>query len=170
MAWNATIGVNERYRRLRYVVNGPSLVPSRARIHLSISYTLHVPIYTHNIELPTFSSYQSKDWQRTIENTNDETSPRSQTKLDNSLLYDRSQRNRESSRYWWPPWWLYTVHFWILLPNRFPDKIAFTRKYCTGRNAFWLCSHKKRHRISTHHRESVVPWHFSLAQDSSRSV
>lgn len=61
MAWNATIGVNERYRRLRYVVNGPSLASSRAPIHLSISYTLHVPIYTHNIELPTFSFYQSKD-------------------------------------------------------------------------------------------------------------
>lgn len=120
MAWNATIGVNERYRRLRYVVNGPSLAPSRARIHLSISYTLHVPIYTHNIELPTFTSYQSKDWQRTIENTNDETSLRSQTKLDNSLLYDRSQRNRESSRCWWPPWRLYIPEFYyqIVSPTK----------------------------------------------------
>lgn len=40
--WNATIGVNERYRRLRYVVNGPSPGPvrERGRIHLSISCML----------------------------------------------------------------------------------------------------------------------------------
>lgn len=56
--WNATIGVNERYRRLRYVVNGPSPGPlrERGRIHLSISCML----YAHNIELPTFSPYQSR--------------------------------------------------------------------------------------------------------------
>lgn len=50
---------------------------------------------------------------------------------------------------------LYIPEFYYQIP----DKIAFTRKYCTGRNAFWLCSHK-RHRISAHHRESVVLWYF----------
>lgn len=54
--------------------------------------------YAHNIELPTFSPYQSRGLTTPNTENSDEarSSRRSQTKLDNSPLYDRSNRGRSN--------------------------------------------------------------------------
>lgn len=80
--------------------------------------------YAHNIELPTFSPYQSRGLTTPNTENSDEarSSRRSQTKLDNSPLYDRSEADR-------------TVHCRDTddHPLRVRAFLNFTIKCCHGR-------------------------------------
>lgn len=137
--WNATIGVNERYRRLRYVVNGPIPGPSAyPPLHL-----VHATrIYAHNIELPTFSPYQSREGLTT--NTENSDYARQQSSITLHYTTDPRRGTMHCRHTDDQPPRAFLNFYYQMLPRDKKRKKKKKEKHCPRKECIpGLCSHKK---------------------------
>lgn len=149
--WNATIGVNERYRRLRYVVNGPIPGPSAyPPLHL-----VHATrIYAHNIELPTFSPYQSREGLTT--NTENSDYARQQSSITLHYTTDPRRGTMHCRHTDDQPPRAFLNFYYQMLPRDKKRKKKKKKNIVHGRNVFQVCVPIKKKRKTDRNRRPRI--------------